>query len=125
LEVIYIYNNKETNNKTTTESYLILSSFLCDSDLKVLSKRYAAKRGLSWAKVVNLALFEYLHKHSDDPVTSLVVKQKPLVCQVGECKLVAVTSGVYLPSGKEKRLCAVHVSLFSKDQSARKVWKII
>jgi hypothetical protein len=113
-------------DKAYRKNDLILSSFLCDYKVKNASQDYARNIGITWGKLINRALVQYLKTHAkislelkDKPL-----KTKPLLCQRGACRELAVTSGLHKESKKEKRLCACCASLLTKDENIRKYWVV-
>jgi hypothetical protein len=107
---------------------LILSSFFCEYTVKKTAQAFARDHGLSFGKLINRALIEYLKLHNGD---ELFYHEKPIKvnaaiqkCQFGNCREKAVTLGLHKESKKEKRLCALCASLLCKDVNIKKYWVV-
>jgi len=75
-----------TDPDKITINNLVLSSFLCDYNVKLSSKKHAAELGITWGKLVNKALIEYMKNHTGDVLALKVapVKVKVPLCQFGD-----------------------------------------
>jgi hypothetical protein len=103
---------------------LILTSTLLDYDLKEAGQKEARRRGLTFAKLLNRALAEYLTLHTKDPyITEQTIKQKPVKCQIPNCTDHANAAIQHISSGKQKKVCENHLKLYCTEENLKKNWK--